>query len=143
MRLTKSTALQFCEDVWSWLAVNPEKDKSDYPGWEANGGSVPKMTYDCPCCEYAVTASGRKRLEAECSGVRENTECGRCPLAKFWPSGGCLTLSSPFIIWDGANPRSRFGRIIRTGCATMIALAAKQERERLERKAGRRKSKEA
>jgi len=137
MRLTKVMALQLCEDLWGWLAVNPEKGKKDWPEWEWNGGSIPKMTYDCPCCEYG--AAGRTKKEVEGTGIMRN-ECKRCPLTGFWPTGRCLDECSPFLIWDSTNPKSRFGRLIRTGYATMIAGAARQERERLEHKAKRRKT---
>jgi len=43
MRLTRSVASLLCEDAWSWLAVNPEKEREEWPGWEANGGSIPEM----------------------------------------------------------------------------------------------------
>jgi len=142
MRLTKSTALQICEDMWSWLAVNPNRGKEEWPGWEANGGGISEMPYDCSCCAYAVQPAGRTKYGVEYGGIAED-ECKRCPLADFWPDGRCFISDTPFVIWDETNPRSRFGRLIRTGCATMIAGAAKQERERLERKAERRKEREA
>jgi len=46
-------------------------------------------------------------------------------------------------MWDSMDLKSRFGRLLRTSYATMIAGAARQERERLERKAKRRKLREA
>ena len=128
MKLTKRTALQFCEDIWTWLAVHPEKGKEDYPEWEKNGGSIPEMMFDCPCCEYTSP---------------DGTECIRCPLFQFWPHGDCEDHSSPYWIWRNADPRSRFGRLIRNSCATLIASAAREERLRLERKAKLRKEREA
>jgi len=141
MRLTKSVALQLCEDLWGWLALNPEKGKEEWPGWEANGGTVPEMPYDCPCCGYGTQIAGRTKEEVEKGGIEED-ECKCCPLARFWPTGRCLNKQSPFMIWDGTNPRGRFGPLIRIGYATMIAGAARQERERLEHKAKGRKLRE-
>lgn len=141
MRLTKGAALQVCEDLWSWLAVNPEKKKEDYPGWERNGGGLPGMPYDCPCCAYATQIAGRTKEEVESEGIAED-ECERCPLIEFWP-GRCFVGDTLFVMWDSADPKGRLGKLVRTGYATMIATAAKQERKRLEQKAKRRKRREA
>jgi len=141
MRLTKSVALQLCEDLWGWLALNPEKGKEEWPGWEANGGSIPMMPFNCPCCAYGAQITERTTDEVRSMGIMAD-ECKYCPLAGFWPDGRCVFANSLFQVWHGTNPRGRFGPLIRTGCATMIALAAKQERERLGRKARLRKGKE-
>jgi len=138
MRLTKIIALQFCEDIWNWLAVNPGKDKSDYPDWEVDGGSMPEAPYDCPCCGYAVSFSGGTKDGVEDTGISRE-QCKHCPLASFWPGGRCLDQYSPYMLWDKTNPKSKFGPLIRMSCAMMIAGAARQEWQRLESKAKSRK----
>lgn len=141
MKLTKRTALQFCEDLWFWLAEHPEKDKGDYPEWEKNGGSIPNMLHDCPCCEYVVSILGANDIQ------NPQRDCVHCPLSQFWSQfwadGNCYELSSPYRVWRATSLRSRFGRLIRISCATQIASAAREERLRLERKARLRKEREA
>lgn len=140
MRLIKRTALQFTEDLWTWLAVNPEKEKEDYPEWEKNGGSIPDMVYDCPCCEYIVSVAGLTGPDELERWGYNRKDCARCPLSKLWPNGDCQSARSPFMAWWNANPKGRFGRLIRVSNATMIADAAREERLRLERKVKFRKN---
>lgn len=130
MRLIKRTALQICENLWIWCAEYPEKEKEDYPEWEKNGGSIPEMMFDCPCCAYTS-------LDEDLG-----PECTCCPLFEFWPRGDCSDSSSPYTIWSDTNKKSRFGRLIRISCATLVANAAREERLRLERKAKLRKERE-
>ena len=139
MDLTEVIALQITEDLWNWLAMNPGRAKSDYPGWEANGGTILEMRHSCPCCEYAANrlmGSLRKPEVAIVPTDIGEAFCEHCPLAGFWPPNGCTSYDSPFALWANANPESRFWPLLRSGYATMIANAAKQERERLENKEG-------
>lgn len=38
--------------LWGWLAENPDKRKSAWPGWEWNGGLYEDCFNDCFACEY-------------------------------------------------------------------------------------------
>jgi len=54
---TKEDALLHCFDLWLWLALNPEKGKRDWPGFELNGGYLETPEEFCPCCEYMAEAN--------------------------------------------------------------------------------------
>jgi len=121
VRLTRSVALLLCEDAWSWFAMNSEKGKEKWPGWETNGGILPEMPFECLCCTYGIRITGRKKKEeVEDRGIMKD-ERERCPLARLWPTGRCLDGNLPFVI---------------------SADAAKREHERLEQKARLRKERE-
>jgi hypothetical protein len=82
---------------WHWLFNNPAKDKSDWPGWQKNGGMYDECERDCFACEI-------------CKG-----ECYEfCPL--IMPA--CHSPRSPYLRWSNApkswpNRRKRFAAIIR------------------------------
>lgn len=68
---TKRQALTWTRDMWAWLAKNPHKNKSDWPGWETRQPCLSA----CACCEVTDPA------ENGCAG---------CPLLALWgglPSG--------------------------------------------------------
>ncbi len=54
MKQTKREALTTCRELWVWLAENPGKKKSEWPGWKKYG----EMDSDCPCCEYNIYVDG-------------------------------------------------------------------------------------
>ena len=57
--------------LWNWLAENPDKEKTDWPEWEKNGGRVKRVRSNCFACEYA---EGRT-----CEDERVDL-CEDCPL---------------------------------------------------------------
>ena len=77
--------------LWNWLSKNPGKRKSDWPGWEENGGRTDFATSFCFACEY--------------SGQRP---CRCCPLD--WGEGNeCMNLtaaSTLFNKWLGYNDKN-------------------------------------
>lgn len=93
MKYTIDMCREDCTNLWSWLALNPHKEKYDWPGWEYTFfflifGSRPDD--DCVCCEYANIMgmySGRFR------------SCGSCPL----PEEACHGDDSWFDKWDEAK----------------------------------------
>ena len=96
MKLTEKRALEICRDLWAWLEENPKGKKYDWPGWRENGGTIPEMVFNCPCCEYAARERG------------VYPECKQCPLSHFWienahgdPSGNapCERNGSPYLSW--------------------------------------------
>jgi len=50
--------------LWEWLANNPNKFKSDWPGWKGNGGTYQIDWSLCFACQYTDPDIG----------------CGSCPL---------------------------------------------------------------
>ena len=52
-------------ELWLWLAENPLKEKSEWPGWVYNGGPYEEMLFNCPACQYARCITD---------------ECTKCPL---------------------------------------------------------------
>lgn len=55
------------KELWDWVSKYPEQDKSNWPGWARNGGTVDEVFADCFACEYDTVDA--------CSDV--------CPL--IWP----------------------------------------------------------
>ena len=90
MKLTKRKALELTVELWDWLTNNPEKKKTDWPGWELNGGKIPKLLNDCPCCEYDDQHM-----------THFDDYCEHCPLLEYWPGGNCEPDSrvSPWQDW--------------------------------------------
>jgi len=74
--MTKQQALQICYDMWSWLAANPEKEKTD---WLTLNPQIEKLNSQCSCCEYV------SRLRANTSN---GMNCNLCPLVNFWKQHG-------------------------------------------------------
>ena len=80
------------KDLWNWLSHNPFKRKSDWPGWEKNGGTYIDDGYECFACGTGC----------DCSG---------CPLV--WPNGHCYvrvvdgkTLDGLFYYWHTMTENS-------------------------------------
>ena len=40
-------------ELWNWLFHHPNKGKSQWPGWERNGGIWPEVEADCFACEVS------------------------------------------------------------------------------------------
>ena len=76
--MTKKEMYTKHQELWYWLADNPEKDKVDWPGWKEYGYAE---NY-CFACQWVTD---------------QDVEC--CPLA--WPSaaGTCTCDESLFIEW--------------------------------------------
>lgn len=41
------------KELWNWLANNPDKKKSEWPGWKRNGGKYKHQANFCFACGYA------------------------------------------------------------------------------------------
>jgi hypothetical protein len=102
MRLTKEKALEMCVELWSWLAENPTKEKSDWPGWE--GKKKEGYWNGCPCCEWMT----RNYPDWKWAGPREWEErcIDSCPIK--WPGGFCESNSdTPWERWiELEDPRN-------------------------------------
>lgn len=48
--MTRNQKLRAHRRLWRWLAKHPEMNKSDWPGWKANGGRYEKCFADCFVC---------------------------------------------------------------------------------------------
>lgn len=70
--LTKRETLTICLDLWTWLAKHPDKDKSDWPGWE----KLRAFVNDCPCCEYHTTGGNYRACGPGCLVSWEDGSCG-------------------------------------------------------------------
>ena len=121
--ITKTEALELCQDMWKWLAKNPEQPKHNWPGWKRKGGYVPSFVFDCPCCQFV--SNGTRKLVG-CSTLEtaaNRKQISRCPLKALWPKG-CCHEDSPFHKW--------FHEIgDRTEHATKIAEACERELKKL------------
>lgn len=50
---TREDALLHCFDLWLWLAITGSDKKSEWPGWNFNGGYLERCIFwNCPTCEY-------------------------------------------------------------------------------------------
>ncbi len=74
--------------LWKWLAENPDKDKSDWPGWKWNGGKKIDLTGNvCFACDYVKII------------------CPACPI-DWGENRTCLDDGSAFERWEHAgNPK--------------------------------------
>jgi hypothetical protein len=98
-RLTKRKAVELHRQLWDWLYHHPSKSKSEWPGWEENGGSVEPAEMDCFCCEYA------KR-----HGPPSTFSCRLCPLE--WDRGTGLCLGGLYHKYVRGG-RKRYAKLIR------------------------------
>ena len=57
------------KELWEWLSRHPDKNKTDWPGWDYNEGFYSCLE-ECFACEYA-------------NSFGKNFMCSRCPL--IWP----------------------------------------------------------
>lgn len=88
--LTKQSALELTKELWEFMRDNKFKtslDKGKWPRWRFNGGDIPSMNYDCPCCEY-----GTYQKEKE----EGYWVCEYCPLVGYAWSITCLENNSPY-----------------------------------------------
>ena len=128
MRFTKRLALENCRDLWGWLAKTGKSSKRLWPEWERNGGTVPTMEADCPCCAYA------------------RARCRRCPLAGRWGrdrSGDrdCTSDNSPYSKWDLVkNKRAKRFIDRRKFFAAKIRDLAVRELKKLDEKNARKRA---
>lgn len=74
--------------LWTWLADNPGKQKSEWPEFTNNGGSIKSPTLHCFACE-AVKAKG-------------NSCCSNCPL-QWGPFRKCNGFDTPYTRWIELN----------------------------------------
>lgn len=84
--------------LWLWLAEDASRNKEDWPEWEYNGGTIPKVENNCVACAYAhelYKISGSAFV------------CHDCPLE--WPNGGvCWERGNLFKLWcDSGEELSR------------------------------------
>ena len=65
--------LGICIRLWRWIGKNIKAEeyiinaKDRWPEWAWNGGTIPVMDCDCPCCEFVFY-------------VKKNVTCRTCPL---------------------------------------------------------------
>ena len=79
---TREDALLHCFDLWLWLAVTGSANKSEWPGWEFNGGYLDKCGFNCPACHYAE-------------------DCNLCPIK--WADSVCYYYGSEYSGWAEAE----------------------------------------
>lgn len=72
MTLQEAKALH--QELWNWLADNPDKQKHNWPRWERNGGDVERVWGFCFACEIG-TKHGKDKA------------CTNCPIS--WPGLSC------------------------------------------------------
>lgn len=65
------------KELWDWLVRNPDKQKSDWEGWNFNGGKYEGIAWGCFACKYD-----------NCNG------CKYCPLV--WPNDMICSKASEF-----------------------------------------------
>lgn len=109
MKLTKEEAIKRHRELWGWLAENPMKEKTDWPGWE----SYENINSSCFLCEYA--------FESQKNDSNRLSRCDYCPVEfdaiEDCPKGTVgYCLGSLFSRWDMATDpeeRSRIALLIR------------------------------
>jgi len=114
MKLTKEEAIKRHRELWGWLAENPMKDKSDWPGWDWPGWeSYENINSSCFLCEYA--------FESKKNDFNGLSICDYCPVefkeTNGYPKGTVgYCLGGLFSRWDQAiepKERSRIASLIR------------------------------
>jgi hypothetical protein len=101
--LTLETAKQLHQELWSWLAENPERGELSWPRWETNGGDVPAIDYYFFACEVA------------------GADCASCPLA--WPRKPRKEASQ---FWCAKDPRSMYFKFCYTDSPADRAAIARE-----------------
>ena len=109
MKLTKEEAIKRHRELWGWLAENPMKEKTDWPGWERYDAAL----NDCFLCEYVL-----KSQKNDSNGL---SICDYCPVefkeTNGYPKGTVgYCLGGLFSRWDRAiepKERSRIASLIR------------------------------
>jgi len=109
MKLTKEEAINRHRELWGWLAENPMKEKTDWPGW----GEYEDIYGSCFLCEYA--------FESQKNDSNGLSKCEHCPVefkeTNGYPKGTVgYCLGGLFSRWDRAiepKERSRIASLIR------------------------------
>ena len=81
--------------LWNWLAENPDMEKSDWPEWVFNGGSVEEVEQLCFACQYTTTPNGRF------------DSCSNCPVIWKKNKGLYHCINHEFGEWDFAEAGSQ------------------------------------
>lgn len=114
MKLTKEEAIKRHRELWGWLAENPMKEKTDWPGWDWPGWeSYENINSSCFLCEYA--------FESQKNDFNGLSICDYCPVefkeTNGYPKGTVgYCLGGLFSRWDRAiepKERSRIASLIR------------------------------
>ena len=115
MKRTRIEALKMISKHWHWLAVNPDKDKWEWPGLERNVSAC------CYACQYS-----KENMFNFC--------CDKCIVPVFAKNGYCLwNEQSPYQIWhETSKPYSEESLRIRAKAALEIAESCDGEVGRLE-----------
>ena len=91
---TKEDALIHCFDLWLWLSLHPNEQKSDWPGWYWNGGYLSECNHNCPVCEYDL--------------VVNNNGCEPdCLISWTSGGGGCCSDGSPYKEWSPGRSNAK------------------------------------
>ena len=105
-KLTKKRALELHAELWMWLALNPNKQKQNWPRWKVNGGSIPHAAGHCFCCEYDNQFASKA--------------CKKCPV--IWGNRKALScFDSQFAEWDALSRIDNKSLAKRTALAFEIA----------------------
>ena len=98
--LTKRQSLLLCIELWDWLAENPTKHKSDWPGWTEHTDA--EAYNHCFACQYAE--------EQAVINLKDDI-CSLCPLMDYWDDGfdaicpsaykTCMGKNSLYLRWSG------------------------------------------
>jgi hypothetical protein len=111
VKMTKKEALELTRTLWRWLARNPTKDKSQWPGWPLHG----TVQGHCFCCEYSSQ-----------QGYVGQWSCDGCPLIGVAWKNDCAETKSPYNKWNNAT-----ADYLRTRHATRLADACTRALEAL------------
>lgn len=86
------------QELWNWLADNPERNKEDWPKW----GYMPEVQGDCFACEYSTA-----------SKIDTISECPEaCPF--IWPvSVWCLAPTSLYAQYRGCSDMKKRAELAR------------------------------
>jgi hypothetical protein len=109
MKLTKKEAIKRHRELWAWLAENPLKKRTDWPGWEM----YENIDSSCFLCEYA--------FESQKNDFNRLSVCDYCPVefkeTNGYPQGTVdYCLGGLFSRWNQAiepKERSRIASLIR------------------------------
>jgi len=80
MKLTKEKALELHRELWDWLSKNPEKRKSQWPGWVNYDSEWARGNQFCFACAGSPNACEECLLEWPgvdcCNDVEEGDDKG-------------------------------------------------------------------
>jgi hypothetical protein len=123
--ITKLRALEKCEQLWTWLADNPNESKFAWPGWEDD---LEFAIAACPCCQYVNQQFPHSFLPGPCSKGERPEWLAVCPLKSLWPKG-CCNGNTVFTAWtDSGEVGKSPNEERRKEMALIIAAASKQAR---------------